>query len=76
MLTAHELLLLISKQWATVGDIMKIGCVGKNRAQEIKREIVQSTGKIFPYGLVDMKLVVQYFDIDIGYLKRVEKKDS
>lgn len=76
MLTAHELLSLISKQWATVDDIMKIGCVGKNKAQQIKKNIIEDTGKKFPHGLVDMKLVVKYFDIDISYLKKVEKKDS
>ena len=39
-ITNNELLNIINKQWASTNDIMKIGCVGKNQALKIKKEIL------------------------------------
>ncbi len=78
MLSAEEMLDLISKYWANVDDIMKIGSVGKNRAQSIKRNILENCvdNKKLPYGLVPMEKVIEYFNINIQYLKRVQKKET
>lgn len=78
MLSAKDMLELISKYWANVDDIMKIGSVGRNRAQLIKREIVDNCveNKKLPYGLVPMEKVIEYFDINIQYLKKVQKKET
>lgn len=77
MLSADEMLVLISKQWANVSDIMKIGNVGKNKAQEIKRTIknyYDANAVCLPYGLIPMEKVVEYFQINISYLKKVQQK--
>ena len=78
MLSADKMLELISKQWANVDDIMKIGSVGKNKAQSIKKEIVTNCvdNKKLPYGLVPMEKVIEYFHINISYLKKVQKKET
>lgn len=75
-LTAKEMLIILNNQWATVNDIMLIGHVGKNKAQKIKREIKEEleASKInLPYGLVPMEKVVDYFKININYLKKVKE---
>ena len=38
-LTAKELLEVTSSQWASIKDIMIIGCVGRNKAYSIMQEI-------------------------------------
>lgn len=74
-LTAEETLELISQQWATAYDIMKIGNCGKNKAQRVKKQIKDSIktelGKELPYGVVPMEKVVDYYQININYLKKV-----
>lgn len=79
MLSADELLELISKQWANVNDIMKIGSIGQNSAQAVKRTIKEEFDNKdihLPYGLVPMEKVVEYFHINIQYLKKVQKKET
>lgn len=79
MLSAEEMLELISKQWANVDDIMKIGSIGKNKAQSIKKSIKDQFDKnkiYLPYGLVPMEKVIEYFHININYLKKVQKKET
>ena len=76
-LTASELLELLGKQWANVNDIKLIGEVGTNRAQIIKKEIkenLENQGYRLPRGLVPMEAVVEYFKINIEYLKKFTKK--
>ena len=71
-----DTLKLLDKQWANTSDIAKIGCVGINRAGAIKKEIsriVESENYKLPFGLVPMKYVIDYFKIDINYLKKIEK---
>ncbi len=75
-ISISDTLKLLDKQWANTSDIAKIGCVGINRAGAIKKEIsriVESENYKLPFGLVPMKYVIDYFKIDINYLKKIEK---
>ena len=74
-LSANEMLEAVNTQWATVADIMKIGSVGINKAREIKSDIerqIIDSGFILPQRrVVPMQNVINYFNIDIDFLKRV-----
>lgn len=76
-ITAKEMLEIVSQQWATVYDIQKIGNCGKNQAQKVKKEIKEKVkndlNKDLPRGLVPMEQVVDYYHININYLKKVTK---
>jgi len=76
-LNAKEVLELVNQQWATVYDIMKIGNCGKNTAQKVKKEIKDEietrSSKELPYGVVPMEKVVDYYNININYLRRISK---
>ena len=72
----YEQLETLANQWATAEDIRIIGCVGIGKAQSIKKEIkeeIEKEGKRLPYNLVPMKKVIEYFDIDMNYLKKLAK---
>ena len=76
-ISANETLNLISAQWAGTTEIMKLGCVGKNKALEIKREIKEqadANGYFLPNNLVPMEYVIDYFKINITHLKKVCKE--
>lgn len=73
-LSADELLSIFNKQWATTKDIMKIGCMGENRALKIKREITKKIyldGDVLPRNKVPMEDVIKIFRINIDFLKKV-----
>ena len=74
-LSANETLNAMSKLWATNKDIQKIGNVGRNKAADIRREIeeqIKSEGYNLPkQAIVPMKYVIEYFKIDINYLKKL-----
>lgn len=75
-LTAQELLDVVNAQWATKQVIMKIACVGEKNASEIFSAIeeqVLNSGYKLPPNLVPMEKVVDYFNININYLKKVSK---
>ena len=66
-LNAEELLQILSKLWASTEDIKKIGCVGKNKALQIKNEIrnqMVDDEMVFPRYMVSMEYVKKYFKID------------
>lgn len=66
-LNAKETVKILDKLWASTEDIKKIGCVGKNKALKIKREIrdkMIDDNMIFPRYLVSMEYVIDYFKID------------
>lgn len=76
-MTAEETLVLISKQWCNLNDIMLLGQVGRNTALKIKKEVrdkVIKQGYRLPKHLVPMKEVVDYLDINISYLESRIKK--
>ncbi len=76
IISAREMLNIINKPWAGTNEIMQIGCIGKNKALEIKKEIKQNLeqeGYYLPKNLVPMESVTKYFKIDINYLNRITK---
>ncbi len=78
-LTANELLDVLNNQWATTQDIRAIGSVGNNKAYEIKDEIrkkVEADGYKLPNNLIPMQYVVDYFKLNISYLKKVAREEK
>lgn len=78
-MSSNELLNLLNKQWASAQDIKSIGCVGINKSYEIRREIATELGKQgyrLPHNLVPMEKVVEYFKININYLKKLAKLEK
>lgn len=76
-LTAKETLELLNNQWATTEDIMKLAFVGENKAREIGKEIMnivtEKHKKKLPRGLFPMQVVQEYLEININYLKKIER---
>lgn len=78
-MTAEETLEIASKQWCNLEDLMKISQVGRNSALKIKRTIkdkLTKQGYMVPKHVVPMKEVVDYLDINIGYLESRVKKGT
>ena len=77
-LSASETLERISTQWATKRDVMDIGFIGDTQATSIMREIrdsiEQKTGKKVPIGVIPMEKLIDYFSINISYLKKISKE--
>lgn len=75
--SASEQLQAMTSQWANNKSIMVIGGVGMNKALEIRKAIeeqIKSQGLNLPkQAVVPMKYVIDYFNIDIGYLKKLAK---
>nr|DAH24368.1 MAG TPA: hypothetical protein [Caudoviricetes sp.] len=77
--TAAEILSLLNKQWASNKDIMKIGGVGLNRAiadrKEIEIKVKEKYGQNcrLPSAQVPMVEVVNFYNININYLKKVSQ---
>ncbi len=79
IISAEDMLVLLSKQWATVQDIMKIGALGRNKARDIKNEIereVKDSGQKLPNNLVPMEKVIDYFKINLDFLVDVMKSKN
>ncbi len=76
-MTAEETLKIVSKQWCSLEDLMKVSQVGRNSALKIKRNIrekLTKQGYMVPKHVVPMKEVVDYLDINISYLESRIKK--
>ena len=75
--SASEQLQAMTSQWANNKSIMIIGGVGLNKATDIRKEIenqIKEDGYRLPRNaVVPMKYVIDYFNIDIGYLKKLAK---
>lgn len=78
--TASEQLKAMSSQWANNNSIMIIGGVGLNKAADIRKEIeeqIKKEGYRLPQkAVVPMKYVIDYFNIDINYLKRLSRLEK
>lgn len=75
-MSAKETLKLLSKQWCTVNDIMKICNVGMNKAVEIRTEIkerITKEGYLIPNNLIPTSEIIKAFNIDLDYLERMAK---
>lgn len=75
--SASEQLKAMTSQWANNKSIMIIGGVGLNKATDIRKEIenqIKEDGYRLPRNaVVPMKYVIDYFNIDICYLKKLAK---
>ena len=74
-MNAKETLELLSKQWATVHDVIQLTGFKKSRAYEIVYEIRQDLlkqGYLLPRGVIPMECVVEKFKINIEYLKQMK----
>lgn len=73
--SASEQLEAMASQWADNKTIMIIGGVGLNKAVDIRKEIekkIKEDGYNLPRNaIVPMKYVIDYFKIDINYLKKL-----
>lgn len=78
---AKELLELLNKQWANTKDIQKIGNIGEAKAikikKQIKEELINNKNYYLPNErLVPMVEIVKFFNIDINYLKKIERSNE
>ena len=75
--SASEQLQAMSCQWADNKTIMIVGGVGMNKAVTIRKKIeekIKDEGLNLPrQAIVPMRYVIDYFNIDINYLKRLAK---
>ncbi len=68
---SKELLEILSKQWCSLNDLMKICKCGRNKALEVKNVIknkLLKDGYLLPSRDLPMKAVVDYLKIDLDYL--------
>lgn len=73
-MTAVEILELLSKQWCSLQDLMKLTSIGKNSALKIRKEIITDLtdqGYKLPCGLIPMCEVVNNLNININYLQNI-----
>lgn len=78
-LSAQETLQILDSQWANKQAVKKLGYVGDNKAWQIMNEIradLEAQGYKLPRGLVPMEKVVDYFKININYLKKIKNEGS
>lgn len=78
ILDINQTLELVDKQWATTNDIMQLGFVCYSNARKISNVIKNNLiekGYSLPRGLVPMKEVIKFFNIDINYLKKIKSND-
>ena len=72
----NELLKILSQQWCSLNDLMKICKCGKNKAlidkNKIKNQLLDE-GYIIPSRDLPMKAVVDILKIDIDYLREMSK---
>jgi len=77
VMTANELLNAINKQWATTKDIMLVGNIGENKALKIKKVINENLikqGYVLPRNKVPMESVINYFKLNIDFLKKISNE--
>lgn len=75
-MNAQEILKVVSKQWCSLSDLMKLAGVGRNTALNIKSTIkkdLTNKGYYVPKNAVPMQEVVRYLKIDIPYLEERTK---
>lgn len=74
-ISADQILNILNKQWLTTKDIQLIGSVGSIKALKIKNAIIEDLEKnknqYIPNRLVPSEEVINYFNININYLKKI-----
>lgn len=76
-MSAKDTLNLISKQWCSLNDLMKLTGLGRNNALKLKNDIrinIERKGYSLPNKLLPMNEVVNYLKINIGYLQKMAKE--
>ena len=78
-MTAVETLELLSKQWCTLQDLIKLTSIGRNSALKIRKEIITdltNQGYKLPYNLIPMCEVVNKLNINVPYLKDMAEPEK
>lgn len=82
LLSAEEMLIILNKQWATRNDIKAITSFGETKSVNEMKKIRDYINKKYnnqlklPKCLVPMKEVVEYYKIDVKYLKQISNKKN
>lgn len=77
-MSANETLELLSKQWCSLQDLMKLTSLGRNSALKIRKEIItdlEDKGYKLPCGLIPMCEVVNKLNININYLQNMVRME-
>ncbi|MBQ8902178.1 MAG: hypothetical protein IJY87_03820 [Bacilli bacterium] len=77
-MSANETLELLSKQWCSLQDLMKLTNLGRNSALKIRKEIItdlEDKGYKLPCGLIPMYEVVNKLNININYLQNMVRME-
>ena len=79
-MSAKETLELLSKQWCSLQDLMKLTNLGRNSALKIRKEIItdlEDKGYKLPCGLIPMCEVVNKLNININinYLQNMGRME-
>lgn len=77
-MSAYETLELLSKQWCSLQDLMKLTNLGRNSALKIRKEIItdlEDKGYKLPCGLIPMCEVVNKLNININYLQNMVRME-
>lgn len=77
-MNAKETLELISKQWCSLNDLIKLTRLGKNSASKLKSEIridLLNKWYLLPAKLLPMNKVVNYLKININHLQKMAKEN-
>lgn len=72
-MNAEETIKIISKQWCSINDLIKLTGLSKNSVLLIRKKIKEKNKEIdkLPRKLLPMKYVVEYLNIDINYLQEL-----
>ena len=78
-LKPEEILHILDNQWLDTKDVMLVGFIGTGTARKIKKEITDdllSHGIKVPRGLVPADKIIEYFNINLDYLREFAKEKS
>ncbi len=77
--TAKDILEILNKQWLSANDIKMVASVGKNKADEIRKEIQQELKEkkyFYPSYMVPSEFVVKKLGLNINYLRKMAKEEK
>lgn len=78
-MSAVETLELLSKQWCTLQDLIKLTSLGRNSALKIRKEIITALtnqGYKLPCNLIPMCEVYNKLNINVPYLKDMAEPEK
>lgn len=77
-MSVNETLELLSKQWCSLQDLMKLTNLGRNSVLKIRKEIItdlEDKGYKLPCGLIPMCEIVNKLNININYLQNMVRME-